>query len=94
MGRVQLNFLVFFVVASMTVIELSIAGGEGSVPIEQCPSACSIRCSATHHRSHCMDVCVDCCGKCLCVPSGTLGNKNECPCYRDLKTKEGQPKCP
>ncbi|CAH1431920.1 unnamed protein product [Lactuca virosa] len=94
MGRVQLNFLVFVVVASMTVIELSIAGGEGSVPIEQCPSACSIRCSATHHRSHCMDVCVDCCGKCLCVPSGTIGNKDECPCYRDLKTKDGQPKCP
>ncbi|KAI3782882.1 hypothetical protein L2E82_12940 [Cichorium intybus] len=87
MGRFQLNFLVFLV-GSMSIIELSIAGGE------ECPSACSIRCSATHHRSHCMDVCQDCCGKCLCVPSGTIGNKDECPCYRDLKTQEGLPKCP
>ncbi|KAL7587538.1 hypothetical protein Lser_V15G38951 [Lactuca serriola] len=94
MRRVKLNFLVFLIVTSMAVIEISIVGGEGSVPIEQCPSACSVRCSATHHHSHCMDVCIDCCGKCLCVLSGTLGNKDECSCYRDLKTKYGQPKCP
>nr|KAJ0191830.1 hypothetical protein LSAT_V11C800424480 [Lactuca sativa] len=118
MVRVQLNFLVFFIVASMVVIELSIVSIGVYMEIivlvvnvsqinynftclfvfqargEECPSTCSVRCSATHHRSQCMDVCVDCCGKGLCAPSGTLGNKDECPCYRDLKTKYGEPKCP
>ncbi|KAJ0467602.1 putative gibberellin regulated protein [Helianthus annuus] len=61
--------------------------------IVECPSACSVRCSATHHSSNCMDVWQDCCGKCLCVLSGTVGNKNECSYYRDLKTKYETPKC-
>ncbi|KAF3503186.1 hypothetical protein F2Q69_00044229 [Brassica cretica] len=29
-----------------------------------------------------------------CVPSGTYGNRDECPCYRDMKNSKGQPKCP
>ncbi|XP_076883245.1 peamaclein-like [Bidens hawaiensis] len=93
MAGFQLNFIVFFV-ASMTIIQLSTAGGEGSVSIQNCSGACAYRCSATHHRGNCIDTCNDCCGKCLCVPSGTYGNKDECPCYRDMRTQEGQPKCP
>ncbi|XP_072080358.1 uncharacterized protein [Arachis hypogaea] len=27
--------------------------------------------------------CGICCQECKCVPSGTYGNKHECPCYRD-----------
>ncbi|XP_076883246.1 peamaclein-like [Bidens hawaiensis] len=93
MERFQFNFLVFLV-ASMAIIQLSVAGGEGSVPIKACPSACSVRCSATHYRKRCMKICIDCCGKCLCVPSRTIGHKDECPCYIDMKTKDGKPKCP
>ncbi|KAI3694380.1 hypothetical protein L1987_77345 [Smallanthus sonchifolius] len=93
MRRFQFNFLTFLV-AYMAIIQLSTAGREGSVPVQKCPPACSVRCSATHHPGECMDVCQDCCRKCLCVPSGTIGNKDECPCYRDMKTKYGQPKCP
>ncbi|XP_029117841.1 gibberellin-regulated protein 5-like [Elaeis guineensis] len=69
-------------------------GGEGSVPVEQCPDKCSYRCSATSHRKPCMSFCIQCCTKCLCVPSGTYGHKEECPCYNNWKTKEGKPKCP
>ncbi|XP_024964893.1 peamaclein-like [Cynara cardunculus var. scolymus] len=93
MAKFRFSFIVF-IIAFMAIVEISIAGGEGSVPIGECPSACGVRCSATHHPGECMDVCIDCCGKCLCVPSGTLGNKDECPCYRDMKTKKGLPKCP
>ncbi|KAH0705695.1 hypothetical protein KY285_010236 [Solanum tuberosum] len=32
--------------------------------------------------------------ECHCVPSGTSGNKDECPCYRDKKNSKGGPKCP
>ncbi|XP_041004063.1 gibberellin-regulated protein 12-like [Juglans microcarpa x Juglans regia] len=59
-----------------------------------CPRACNYRCSKTHHRKPCLFFCNKCCQKCLCVPSGTYGNKEECPCYNNWKTKEGRPKCP
>ncbi|PUZ39788.1 hypothetical protein GQ55_9G369000 [Panicum hallii var. hallii] len=70
------------------------AGAEGSVPIEQCPDKCDYRCSATSHRKPCLFFCNYCCQKCLCVPSGTYGNKEECPCYDNMKNKECGPKCP
>nr|DAD21382.1 TPA_asm: hypothetical protein HUJ06_022845 [Nelumbo nucifera] len=35
-----------------------------------------------------------CCKDCKCVPSGTYGNKHECPCYRDKVNNKGKPKCP
>ncbi|KAL4367849.1 hypothetical protein GQ457_05G013610 [Hibiscus cannabinus] len=34
------------------------------------------------------------CQECKCVPSGTFGNKSECPCYRDKLNSKGHPKCP
>ncbi|KAH7670433.1 Gibberellin regulated protein, partial [Dioscorea alata] len=69
-------------------------GGEGSVPPEQCPAKCDYRCSATQHRKPCLFFCNKCCDKCHCVPSGTYGNKQECPCYDNWKTQDGKPKCP
>uniref|UniRef100_A0ACD5VN69 Uncharacterized protein n=1 Tax=Avena sativa TaxID=4498 RepID=A0ACD5VN69_AVESA len=70
------------------------AGAEGSVPLEECPAKCEIRCSATSHKKPCNFYCNYCCQRCLCVPSGTVGNKEECPCYNNMKTQEGKPKCP
>ncbi|CAN6990496.1 unnamed protein product [Brassica rapa subsp. trilocularis] len=61
---------------------------------KDCPAACDVRCSATSHKSACLMYCNQCCKKCLCVPSGTYGNKQECPCYNNWKTQEGGPKCP
>ncbi|XP_002518090.3 gibberellin-regulated protein 12 [Ricinus communis] len=88
-------FFFFFLLFAMAfVIDISHAGGEGSLTKEQCPKACDFRCSATHHRGNCIDLCNKCCEKCLCVPSGTYGHKEECPCYNNWKTKEGTPKCP
>ncbi|KAG7583179.1 Gibberellin regulated protein [Arabidopsis suecica] len=69
-------------------------GGEGSLTIGQCPAACNVRCSATSHKKPCLFYCNYCCNKCLCVPSGTYGHKEECPCYNNWKTQEGGPKCP
>lgn len=59
----------------------------------ECPSECKRRCSKTR-KTACMDFCQYCCKKCLCVPPGTSGNKDVCPCYNNWKTKEGGPKCP
>ncbi|XP_010038994.2 gibberellin-regulated protein 12 [Eucalyptus grandis] len=86
--------LLFFLIASTCFVEVSLAGGEGSLRPEQCGAACDYRCSATSHRKPCLFFCNKCCAKCLCVPSGTYGHKEECPCYNNWKTKEGKPKCP
>ncbi|KAJ6700076.1 GIBBERELLIN-REGULATED PROTEIN 13 [Salix purpurea] len=45
-------------------------------------------------RSHACSSARKCCAKCLCVPAGTYGNKQSCPCYNNWKTKRGGPKCP
>ncbi|KAK4577844.1 hypothetical protein RGQ29_028108 [Quercus rubra] len=84
-------FLIVIISFSIGVLD---AGGEGSLLLEECPSACDYRCSETHHQKPCLFYCNQCCDKCLCVPSGTYGHKEECPCYNNWKTKEGGPKCP
>ncbi|AES96393.2 GASA/GAST/Snakin [Medicago truncatula] len=59
-----------------------------------CAPKCDYRCSKTSHRKACLTYCNLCCAKCLCVPSGTYGNKQECPCYDNWRNKNGGPKCP
>ncbi|KAL6009717.1 Gibberellin-regulated protein 12, partial [Asimina triloba] len=56
-----------------------------------CPDACSYRCSKTHHRKPCMFFCQKCCFQCRCVPPGTYGRKETCPCYNKWKTQTGGP---
>ncbi|CAL5189465.1 unnamed protein product [Lathyrus oleraceus] len=84
--------LLLFVTAFLT--KDVYAGGEGSLRAEDCKAACDVRCSNTQYKKACLTFCNLCCAKCLCVPSGTYGNKEECPCYNNWKTKEGGPKCP
>ncbi|CAL0306427.1 unnamed protein product [Lupinus luteus] len=86
---------VFFLILAMAlVIQVAYGGGEGSIRPEGCLGACDYRCSETHHKKPCLLYCNQCCQKCLCVPSGTYGNKQECPCYNNWKTQEGTAKCP
>ncbi|KAJ7566247.1 hypothetical protein O6H91_02G094100 [Diphasiastrum complanatum] len=59
-----------------------------------CASACNYRCSKASLHKRCIKYCNICCGNCKCVPSGTSGNKEECPCYNELKNSKGGPKCP
>ncbi|XP_022159226.1 protein GAST1 [Momordica charantia] len=67
---------------------------EGSLQPQECGPRCTDRCSKTAFKKPCMFFCQKCCAKCLCVPFGTYGNKQSCPCYNDWKTKRGGPKCP
>ncbi|TVU19154.1 hypothetical protein EJB05_35290 [Eragrostis curvula] len=66
----------------------------GSLHPQECGGRCAARCSATAYRKPCMFFCQKCCAACLCVPAGTYGNKESCPCYNNWKTKRGGPKCP
>ncbi|KAM5558085.1 protein RSI-1 [Rosa sericea] len=61
---------------------------------QDCKPKCTYRCSATSHKKPCKFFCEKCCAKCLCVPPGTYGHKQVCPCYNNWKTQEGKPKCP
>ncbi|KAJ4769436.1 Gibberellin-regulated family protein [Rhynchospora pubera] len=68
--------------------------GKGSLKSSQCPEQCLRRCSQTRYKKPCLFFCLKCCRACLCVPSGYYGNKEECPCYNNWKTKRGGPRCP
>uniref|UniRef100_A0A453B6L7 Uncharacterized protein n=1 Tax=Aegilops tauschii subsp. strangulata TaxID=200361 RepID=A0A453B6L7_AEGTS len=70
--------------------------GSGAPVLDSvCEGKCKNRCSQKV-AGRCMGLCMMCCGKCAgCVPSGPLAPKDECPCYRDMKSpKSGRPKCP
>ncbi|KAF8695282.1 hypothetical protein HU200_037501 [Digitaria exilis] len=62
--------------------------------IAECSPECARRCGNTQYEKPCLFFCNKCCNACLCVPSGYYGNKGECPCYNNWKTKRGGPKCP
>ncbi|WOL17654.1 peamaclein-like [Canna indica] len=61
-----------------------------------CNAKCKVRCAKAGAKDRCLRYCGICCEECKCVPSGTYGRKDECPCYRDKVTKGGKkkPKCP
>ncbi|ESR46837.1 Gibberellin-regulated protein 10 [Citrus sinensis] len=82
------TFLLVSLVVTSTFFEVSMAGSDF------CDSKCAVRCSKAGREDRCLKYCGICCDKCHCVPSGTYGHKDECPCYRDLKNSKGKPKCP
>ncbi|KAG6762640.1 hypothetical protein Peur_073739 [Populus x canadensis] len=59
-----------------------------------CAKKCDTRCANAGIQDRCLKYCGICCEQCKCVPSGTYGNKHECPCYRDKRNSKGKPKCP
>ncbi|KAL6894021.1 hypothetical protein ACP4OV_008119 [Aristida adscensionis] len=72
-------------------LRVSMAGSEF------CDGKCAVRCSKASQHDECLKDCGVCCAECNCVPSGTSGHKDECPCYRDKTTGQGKrkrPKCP
>ncbi|XP_028769877.1 protein RSI-1-like [Neltuma alba] len=87
-------FILLSLLLLITFSEVAQAYGGSNLRPSDCKPKCTYRCSATSHKKPCMFFCQKCCAKCLCVPSGTYGNKQSCPCYNNWKTKEGGPKCP
>ncbi|CAN6298584.1 unnamed protein product [Urochloa humidicola] len=64
-----------------------------------CSSKCGVRCgraASPRARGGCMRSCGLCCEECNCVPTGSRGGINECPCYRNMLTAgpKKRPKCP
>ncbi|KAL0929002.1 hypothetical protein M5K25_000941 [Dendrobium thyrsiflorum] len=82
-------------IASQPIAALPMYGATpGSLHPQECAGRCGGRCAATAYKKPCLFFCQKCCAICLCVPPGTYGNKQFCPCYNNWKTKRGGPKCP
>lgn len=59
-----------------------------------CGGRCDYRCSKAGRHTMCLRACNTCCQRCNCVPPGTSGNRDLCPCYARLTTHGGRLKCP
>ncbi|KAJ7973940.1 gibberellin-regulated protein 2-like [Quillaja saponaria] len=59
-----------------------------------CEGKCKYRCSKASRNKMCIRACNTCCDRCNCVPPGTSGNEDVCPCYANMTTHGGRHKCP
>ncbi|KAF7829573.1 gibberellin-regulated protein 1-like [Senna tora] len=59
-----------------------------------CKGACGARCRLSSRPRLCQRACGTCCKRCNCVPPGTAGNQQVCPCYANMTTHGGRRKCP
>ncbi|KAL3733341.1 hypothetical protein ACJRO7_022812 [Eucalyptus globulus] len=59
-----------------------------------CDAACAARCQLASRQRLCHRACGTCCVRCNCVPPGTSGNRDVCPCYATMTTHGGRLKCP
>ncbi|KAE8685961.1 Gibberellin-regulated protein 3 [Hibiscus syriacus] len=76
---------------------MSFDGAPSPSPMAQpidCGVACEGRCRLSKRKNLCKRSCGSCCARCLCVPPGTAGNHQACPCYANLRTHNNVPKCP
>ncbi|KAK6939342.1 Gibberellin regulated protein [Dillenia turbinata] len=62
--------------------------------LHNCASACAARCRLASRQKMCHRACGTCCARCNCVPPGTSGNQEMCPCYYKMTTHGGRRKCP
>ncbi|KAM3291868.1 snakin-2 [Capsicum chacoense] len=59
-----------------------------------CGGKCSARCRLSSRPRLCKRACGTCCARCNCVPPGTSGNTQTCPCYANMTTHGNRRKCP
>ncbi|PIA40985.1 hypothetical protein AQUCO_02300038v1 [Aquilegia coerulea] len=87
--------LPLLVLCLLLTIELQVYSGEWlAVEGIDCGSACEHRCSKSSRHKMCIRACNTCCSRCDCVPPGTSGNEDVCPCYAKMTTHGGRHKCP
>ncbi|KAL3845608.1 hypothetical protein ACJIZ3_003011 [Penstemon smallii] len=97
-----LLFIQAFVEATSVSLSQEDAGGNSESLLKKhphpktinCSYACARRCKKSSRKNVCHRACKTCCARCHCVPPGTYGNKDLCPCYASLRTHGNRPKCP
>ncbi|KAK2660720.1 hypothetical protein Ddye_007253 [Dipteronia dyeriana] len=94
-ASVLLSLLVLHLVEADHEMQVSTNAKPGyASPKIDCGAACKARCQLSSRPNLCKRACGTCCGKCSCVPPGTAGNYEVCPCYAALTTHGGRRKCP
>ncbi|XXG44515.1 hypothetical protein AAC387_Pa01g4299 [Persea americana] len=88
MAKLSSTVLFLVLLVSFTYLQATVSASAF------CDGKCEARCSQAGLKDRCLKYCGICCKECNCVPSGTYGNKHECPCYRDKLNKKLKPKCP
>ncbi|KAK3423830.1 hypothetical protein EUGRSUZ_F00594 [Eucalyptus grandis] len=77
----------------ISVLLLQLAEADQMVPTH-CGGACVARCQLSSRPRLCQRACGTCCARCNCVPPGTSGNLDVCPCYANMTTRDNKHKCP
>ncbi|KAJ4966529.1 hypothetical protein NE237_018378 [Protea cynaroides] len=90
-----LSFLLLHTVEA-DQLQGSAINSQSSVPKKSidCGSACKARCQLSKRPKLCKRACGTCCLRCQCVPAGTSGNADSCPCYATMTTRNNKLKCP
>ncbi|XP_065847590.1 cypmaclein-like [Euphorbia lathyris] len=92
MANMKMNLLFFALICFHLLInELNVVEAAATI---DCSGKCEYRCSKASRQKMCIRACNTCCERCNCVPPGTSGNQDVCPCYANMKTHGGRPKCP
>ncbi|KAI4374927.1 hypothetical protein MLD38_012863 [Melastoma candidum] len=74
-------------------VQATVTSSQGKGRIN-CAAACAARCRLASRQKMCLRACGTCCARCSCVPPGTSGNRDVCPCYATMTTHGGRLKCP
>ncbi|TKY57632.1 Gibberellin-regulated protein 11 [Spatholobus suberectus] len=69
-------------------------GPSSSPPKIDCDAECKRMCELSSRQNLCKRACGTCCDRCNCVPSGTYGHYEECPCFANMTTHGGKHKWP
>ncbi|XP_043716951.1 snakin-2-like [Telopea speciosissima] len=86
--------LLLFSILVLKVAETEQTLGSTDATKIDCGAACAARCRLSSRPRLCKRACGTCCGKCNCVPPGTSGNQEVCPCYANMTTHGNKHKCP
>ncbi|XP_059636893.1 snakin-2-like [Cornus florida] len=91
-----LCLLFLHIVEADQMVKISSTSGAGSTPPEKidCGASCTTRCQLSSRPHLCNRACGTCCARCNCVPPGTYGNYETCPCYANMTTHGNRRKCP
>ncbi|KAK3023794.1 hypothetical protein RJ639_043410 [Escallonia herrerae] len=93
----QASVLISLLVFHLTVAEEIMTTNDAESHFVQaidCGAACTARCQLSSRQKLCKRACGTCCARCNCVPPGTSGNQEVCPCYYTMTTHGGRRKCP
>ncbi|XP_057435062.1 gibberellin-regulated protein 11-like isoform X2 [Lotus japonicus] len=91
------SLLVSFILLHLVHADQAVPAQADQVSLLQdidCDGACAARCSKASRQRLCHRACGTCCRRCHCVPPGTSGHQEVCPCYASLTTHGGRKKCP